>query len=81
MKKIHIQADAFFELLKLKNQSMWEIFAQMIQKEEQEILFINEKQEILFHYILPNNLEKLKQDQKKFSEEFKQKIARSLNEN
>ncbi|MDG4945086.1 hypothetical protein NMK71_01550 [Weeksellaceae bacterium KMM 9713] len=77
MKKIHIQAEPFFDLLKEKNQSMWDIFEQMIQEHEQEIIFINDKQQVLFNYILPNNLDKLKEDQKKFSEEFKNKIAQT----
>lgn len=75
MKKIQIQAEPFFDLLKEKNQSMWDIFEQMIQEHEQEIIFINDKQQVLFNYILPNNIDKLKEDQKKFSEEFKNKIA------
>lgn len=75
MKKIHIQAEPFFDLLKEKNQSMWDIFEQMIQEHEQEIIFINDKEQVLFNYILPNNIDKLKEDQKKFSEEFKNKIA------
>jgi predicted CopG family antitoxin len=75
MKKIEIQTDAFFELLKSKNLSMWDIFAQMLQNEEQEIIFINPEQQVLFNYILPNNLEKLKEDQNRFSEEFKNKIS------
>lgn len=77
MKKIQIQAEPFFDLLKEKNQSMWDIFEQMIQEHEQEIIFINDKQQVLFNYILPNNLDKLKEDQKKFSEEFKNKIAQT----
>lgn len=77
MNKIHIQAEPFFDLLKEKNQSMWDIFEQMIQEHEQEIIFINDKQQVLFNYILPNNLDKLKEDQKKFSEEFKNKIAQT----
>lgn len=81
MKKIHIQSEAFFELLKSKNLSMWDVFAQMIQNQEQEIIFLNDKQEVLFNYILPDNLEKLKQDQKTFSEEFKLKIFQNLNDN
>jgi len=75
MKKIEIQTDACFELLKSKNLSMWDIFAQMLQNEEQEIIFINPEQQVLFNYILPNNLEKLKEDQNRFSEEFKNKIS------
>ena len=33
MKKVHIQAKKFFELLKLKDTSMWDIFAQMVDGE------------------------------------------------
>lgn len=78
MKKIHIQAAPFFDLLKQKNQSMWEIFEQMLGSEEQEIIFINEQEEVLFNYILPDNVDQLKRDQQKFSEEFKNKIAKSF---
>ena len=48
MKTIHIQAKEFFELLKLKDQSMWDIFAQMIDGEEKEILFLDEEGKFLF---------------------------------
>ena len=47
MKTIHIQAKEFFELLKLKDQSMWDIFAQMIDGEEKEILFLDEESSFL----------------------------------
>ena len=53
MKTIHIQAKEFFELLKLKDQSMWDIFAQMIDGEEKEILFLDEEGKILFGNRLP----------------------------
>ena len=39
MKNIQIKASSFFELLKIKDTSMWEIFAQMIGDEEKEIIF------------------------------------------
>jgi predicted CopG family antitoxin len=53
MKNITIKANDFFELLKLKDQSMWDIFAQMIDGEEKEIVFLNDDKEYIFHYILP----------------------------
>ena len=59
MKTIHIQAKEFFELLKLKDQSMWDIFAQMIDGEEKEILFLDEEGKFLFDYRLPATLEKM----------------------
>lgn len=74
MKTIQIKAEPFFELLKMKDTSMWEIFAQMMLEEAQELIFINEKEEILFSYNLPTNLEKLKEDQKIFAKEYAEKL-------
>lgn len=44
MQTIQIQAEQFFELLKLKDTSMWEIFAQMIDGNEKEIIFLDEEE-------------------------------------
>ena len=74
MKTIHIQAKEFFELLKLKDQSMWDIFAQMIDGEEKEILFLDEEGKILFGYRLPATLEKMQEDKKLFAEKYAEKI-------
>ena len=62
MKNITIKANDFFELLKLKDQSMWDIFAQMIDGEEKEIVFLNDDKEYIFHYILPTTIEKLQEE-------------------
>jgi hypothetical protein len=75
MKTIEIKADQFFEMLKLRDVSMWEIFAQMIDGEEKEIIFLNENNTILFNYILPSNKEKLEEDRKEFSKQFSEKLA------
>lgn len=75
MKTIEIKAKEFFELLKLKDTSMWEIFAQMIDGEEKELLFLDEKKKILFAYTLPKNKEQLKTDQATFSKEYAEKIT------
>jgi hypothetical protein len=64
MKIIQIKAKDFFEFIKLKDTSMWEIFSQMIDGEEKEIIFLDEEEKILFNYILPQNLEKLEEDRK-----------------
>ena len=56
MKNIQIKASSFFELLKMKDTSMWEIFAQMIDAEEKEIIFLDDEEKVLFNYLLPNNL-------------------------
>lgn len=75
MKTIEIKAKEFFELLKLKDTSMWEVFAQMIDGEEKELLFLDEEKKILFAYTLPKNEEQLKTDQTTFSKEYAEKIT------
>lgn len=62
MKNIQIKATPFFELLKIKDQSMWDLFAQMIDGEEKELIFLGEEGQVLFSYILPASLEKLQED-------------------
>ena len=79
MKKIQIKTKDFFELLKIKETSMWDIFTQMIDNEEKEIIFLDNDNNILFNYILPNNIEKLQSDKKIFIENFALKIKESLN--
>lgn len=74
MKTIQIKAHDFFELLKLKETSMWDIFSQMIDGEEKQIIFLNEENEVLFSYVLPKNIEKLREDRKIFAEEFTKKL-------
>ncbi|AZA79911.1 hypothetical protein EG347_21690 [Chryseobacterium sp. G0186] len=78
MQTIEIKAEAFFELLRLKDTSMWEIFSQMITGEEKEIIFLDQEDKILFNYVLPANPEKLEEDRKEFSKEFADKLG-SLN--
>ena len=75
MKNIKIKASSFFELLKMKDASMWEIFAQMIDAEEKEIIFLDDEEKVLFNYLLPNNLEKLEEDRKQFAEEYAEKLS------
>ncbi|WP_139419016.1 hypothetical protein [Chryseobacterium mulctrae] len=75
MKKIEIKAEQFFELLKLKDTSMWSVFAQMIDGEEKEMIFLDNEDKILFNYILPDNQEKLEEDRIKFFKEFAEKQA------
>lgn len=75
MQKIEIKAEQFFELLKLKDTSMWEIFAQMIDGNEKEVIFLDHEDKILFNYILPSDPEKLEEDRKEFSKQFADKLA------
>jgi len=56
---------------------MWEIFAQMIGNKEKEIIFLDEENQILFNYILPDNLEKLNEDREKFAKEYSDKLSDS----
>lgn len=77
MKTIQIKASQFFEILKQKDTSMWEIFSQIIDGEEKEIIFLDDEDKILFNYILPKNLEKLKEDQKVFAKEYSEKITQN----
>ena len=79
MKKIQIKTKDFFELLKIKETSMWDIFTQMFDNEEKEIIFLDNDNNILFNYILPNNIVKLQSDKKIFIENFSLKIKESLN--
>ena len=75
MKNIQIKASSFFELLKAKDTSMWEIFAQMIDGEEKEIIFLDDEEKVLFNYFLPDHLEKLEEDRKTFAEEYADKLS------
>lgn len=75
MEIIQIKAAAFFELLKMKDTSMWEVFSQMIGEKEKEIIFIDEEERILFNYILPDNLEQLNKDRERFSKEYADKLS------
>lgn len=72
---IQIKASAFFDLLKMKDTSMWEVFSQMIGEKEKEIVFLDDEDKILFNYILPNNLEQLNKDREKFSKEYTDKLS------
>ncbi|RMZ58665.1 hypothetical protein D1631_13490 [Chryseobacterium nematophagum] len=75
MQTIEIKAEQFFDLLKLKDASMWEIFAQMVDGNEKEIIFLDNEDKILFNYILPSTQDKLEEDRKEFSKEFSEKLS------
>jgi hypothetical protein len=77
MKTIEIKAEQFFDLLKLKDTPMWEIFSQMIDGTEKEIIFLDNEDKIIFNYVLPSNQEKLEEDRKEFSKEFSEKLSSS----
>ena len=75
MEMIQIKASAFFDLLKMKDTSMWEVFSQMIGEKEKEIVFLDNEDKILFNSILPNHLDQLNKDREKFSKEYADKLS------
>lgn len=77
MKSVTIVASSFFQLLKERDTSMWEILSQLVDGEEKEIVFVDDKKLPLFNYILPATIEKLKEDQKIFAKEFQEKIRQN----
>ncbi|MHA3047641.1 hypothetical protein JSO59_009845 [Riemerella anatipestifer] len=77
MKIVHIKANDFFELLKLKDVSMWDIFAQMIDGEEKQFQFMDNNDEVLFSYNLPTTTEQLQEDKAIFSKQYAEKLAQN----
>lgn len=75
MKSYHIKAAEFFDLLKLRDTSMWEIFSQMLDGEEKQMIFLDENEQVLFDFILPKTKRELEVQRKKFNEEFALKLA------
>ncbi|MBT0550612.1 hypothetical protein [Riemerella anatipestifer] len=77
MKIVHIKANDFFELLKLKDVSMWDIFAQMIDGEEKQLQFMDNNNEVLFSYNLPTTTEQLQEDKAIFSKQYAKKLMQN----
>ncbi|MCU7579224.1 hypothetical protein [Riemerella anatipestifer] len=77
MKIVHIKVNDFFELLKLKDVSMWDIFAQMINGEEKQLQFMDNNDEVLFSYNLPTTTEQLQEDKAIFSKQYAEKLAQN----
>ena len=75
MKTVQIKATEFFEMLKLRDTPMWEIFSQMIDGEEKELIFLDDEEKVLFSYVLPDSLEKLNEDREKFAQEYADKLS------
>lgn len=75
MKTVQIKATGFFEMLKLRDTPMWEIFSQMIEGEEKELIFLDDEEKVLFSYVLPDSLEKLNADREKFAQEYADKLS------
>lgn len=77
MKTIQIKADQFFERLKNNGVSMWDLFRNMIDGEEKQLLFLDKDEKIIAEYILPKTVEELDDD----LETFKKTISSKVNLN
>lgn len=77
MKIIQIKADQFFEMLKNNGVSMWDLFRNMIDGEEKQLLFLDKDEKIIAEYILPKTVEELDND----LETFKKTISSKVNLN
>lgn len=75
MKNIQIKASQFFDMLKERDASMWDVFAQLVDGEEKEIIFLDDDDKILFNYILPTSIEQLQEDKKTFAAEYTEKLS------
>ncbi|QDZ60507.1 hypothetical protein EVD19_06125 [Elizabethkingia meningoseptica] len=64
-----------FELLKLQDTSMWDIFEKMIDGEEKQIVFLDKDEKVVTTYILPQTLDQLKEDKEIFSKTFAEKLS------
>ncbi|MBW7870006.1 MAG: hypothetical protein H3C39_02975 [Flavobacteriia bacterium] len=77
MKTIQIKADQFFEMLKNNGVSMWDLFRNMIDGDEKQLLFLDKDEKIIAEYILPKTVEELDDD----LETFKKTISSKVNLN
>lgn len=75
MQTIEIKAQAFFEKIKERQLSMWDLLEQLIDGNEKTVLFLDEKDNVLMQYLLPATKEKLKLDQKAFAQLFRDRIS------
>lgn len=74
MKTVEINTRSFFEMLKERDASMWDVFAQLIDGTPKTLLFTGDEGEVLFSYSLPETEEQLKAGQKRFAEEYQSKL-------
>ncbi|MFA7616696.1 MAG: hypothetical protein WCY16_08980 [Weeksellaceae bacterium] len=77
MKIIQIKADQFFEMLKNNGVSMWDLFRNMIDGDEKQLLFLDKDEKIIAEYLLPKTVEELDKD----LETFKKTISSKVNLN
>lgn len=66
-----------FELLKLQDASMWDVFEKMIDGEEKQIIFLDKDEKVVTTYILPQTIEQLKEDKEVFNKTFTEKLSQN----
>jgi len=74
MKIIQIQADDFFEMLKTHGVSMWDLFKNMVDGEEKQLLFLDKEQNVIAEYRLPKTVEALNADLDTFKNSLRTKV-------
>lgn len=74
MKVIQIKADQFFEMLKTHGVSMWDLFRNMIDGEEKQLLFLDKDEKVIAEYILPKTAEELDEDLETFKKTISSKV-------
>lgn len=66
-----------FELLKLQDASMWDVFEKMIDGEEKQIIFLDKDEKVVTTYILPQTIDQLKADKEIFNKTFTEKLSQN----
>lgn len=80
IKTIEIKANDFFEKIGLYNVSMWDVLSNMMNPEEEQlIIFLDQDNKEIAHYLLPTSEEQLQRDKKHFAEYFKEKLQQTNN--
>lgn len=74
MKIIQINADAFFDMLKNHGVSMWDIFRNMVDGEEKQLVFLDKNEKVIADYILPKTTEELNEDLAAFKKSLESKV-------
>lgn len=76
MQQVTIQTKAFFEMIKSRDLSMWEVLGEMIDGEAKKISFVDESGNMMMEYLLPTNKEQLQKDQKEFADLLKGQLEK-----
>lgn len=74
MKIIQIKADQFFEMLKNNGVSMWDLFRNMIDGNEKQLLFLDKDEKVIAEYILPKTVDELDDDLETFKNTIRPKV-------